>query len=221
MSDYARKPKRRYCAFCKDKVEYIDYKDVQLLRRFMTDRGKIKPRRVSGTCAQHHVPGAQDPRRTPGVDLDTDGPTPLDDDPAHPHPAAHGEVGAVPAGVQVGHPDVDPLASGDVARHQPRATRPGLVEVCHGRVRVRGWAIDPPLQGEPAEIILRVDGAEVARLHADALRADVWKAYPGYGPNHGFDTVIDVPPGTHQICVDSINGGVVTALRCGSVTVSS
>lgn len=53
MSDYARKPKRKYCAFCKDHVEYIDYKDVNTMRKYMTDRGKIKPRRVSGNCAQH------------------------------------------------------------------------------------------------------------------------------------------------------------------------
>lgn len=53
MSEYARKPKRKYCQFCKDKVEYIDFKDAQGLRKFMTDRGKIKPRRVSGNCAQH------------------------------------------------------------------------------------------------------------------------------------------------------------------------
>ena len=53
MSDYARKPRRKYCAFCKDKVEYIDYKDANMLRKYMTDRGKIKPRRVTGTCAQH------------------------------------------------------------------------------------------------------------------------------------------------------------------------
>ncbi len=53
MSDYARKPRRKYCAFCKDKVEYIDYKDAQVLRKYMTDRGKIKPRRVTGNCAQH------------------------------------------------------------------------------------------------------------------------------------------------------------------------
>ena len=53
MSDYARKPKRKYCVFCKDHVEYIDYKDVNTVRKFMTDRGKIKPRRVSGNCAQH------------------------------------------------------------------------------------------------------------------------------------------------------------------------
>jgi small subunit ribosomal protein S18 len=53
MSEYSRKPKRRYCAFCKDKVEYVDYKDVNNLRKYMTDRGKIKPRRVTGNCAQH------------------------------------------------------------------------------------------------------------------------------------------------------------------------
>lgn len=53
MAEYARKPKRRFCVFCKDHAEYVDYKDTQLLRKFMTDRGKIKPRRVSGNCAQH------------------------------------------------------------------------------------------------------------------------------------------------------------------------
>lgn len=53
MADYVRKPRRKYCAFCKDKIDYIDYKDANLLRRFMSDRGKIRPRRVTGTCAQH------------------------------------------------------------------------------------------------------------------------------------------------------------------------
>jgi small subunit ribosomal protein S18 len=48
-----RKPRRRYCAFCKDKVDYIDYKDVNLLRRYLSDKGKIKPRRITGNCAQH------------------------------------------------------------------------------------------------------------------------------------------------------------------------
>jgi small subunit ribosomal protein S18 len=53
MSEYARKPKRKFCVFCKDHVEFIDYKDAQMLRKYMTDRGKIKPRRVTGNCAQH------------------------------------------------------------------------------------------------------------------------------------------------------------------------
>ena len=48
-----RKPRRKVCSFCVDKIEYIDYKDVQSLRRYITDRGKIKSRRVTGVCTQH------------------------------------------------------------------------------------------------------------------------------------------------------------------------
>ena len=48
-----RKPRRKVCAFCVDKVEEIDYKDVQKLRKFTSDRAKILPRRVTGTCARH------------------------------------------------------------------------------------------------------------------------------------------------------------------------
>ena len=39
--------------FCRDRVTYVDYKDITLLRRFVSDRGKIRARRVTGTCAQH------------------------------------------------------------------------------------------------------------------------------------------------------------------------
>ena len=43
-NDYsARQPRRKYCQFCKENTEYIDYKEIQLLRKYMTDRGKIKP----------------------------------------------------------------------------------------------------------------------------------------------------------------------------------
>ena len=48
-----RKPRRKVCAFCVDKIEYIDYKDVNRLRRFVNERGKIMPRRMSGNCAKH------------------------------------------------------------------------------------------------------------------------------------------------------------------------
>ena len=51
--DFQRQPRRKYCQFCKEDVAYIDYKDVQLLRKYTTDRGKIKPRRVTGACTQH------------------------------------------------------------------------------------------------------------------------------------------------------------------------
>lgn len=46
-------PRRKVCAFCTDKIEAIDYKQPDLLRRFLTDRGKIRPRRQTGTCAKH------------------------------------------------------------------------------------------------------------------------------------------------------------------------
>ena len=48
-----RKPRRKVCMFCVDKVQHIDYKDVARLRRFTNERGKIQPRRMSGTCAKH------------------------------------------------------------------------------------------------------------------------------------------------------------------------
>lgn len=48
-----RRPRRKVCQFCVDKVQHIDYKDIPRLRRFITDRGKILPRRMSGNCAKH------------------------------------------------------------------------------------------------------------------------------------------------------------------------
>lgn len=48
-----RRPRKKVCTFCVDKNAKIDYKDVAKLRRFVSERGKIVPRRVTGTCAQH------------------------------------------------------------------------------------------------------------------------------------------------------------------------
>ena len=45
--------RRKVCKFCVDKVDAVDYKDTKRLRTFITERGKIIPRRISGTCAQH------------------------------------------------------------------------------------------------------------------------------------------------------------------------
>ena len=51
--DRSRRPRKKVCSFCVDKVEQIDYKDVAKLRRYITERGKILPRRISGNCAKH------------------------------------------------------------------------------------------------------------------------------------------------------------------------
>ena len=45
--------RKRVCKFCVEKLEYIDYKDVKTLQQFIPERGKILPRRISGTCALH------------------------------------------------------------------------------------------------------------------------------------------------------------------------
>ena len=48
-----RKSRKKVCAICMDKIENIDYKDVPRLKRYLSDRAKIIPRRVTGTCARH------------------------------------------------------------------------------------------------------------------------------------------------------------------------
>jgi small subunit ribosomal protein S18 len=48
-----RRPKRKVCSFCVDKVKDVDYKDVGRLKRFLSERGKILPRRITGNCAGH------------------------------------------------------------------------------------------------------------------------------------------------------------------------
>lgn len=45
--------KKKVCAFCMDKINYIDYKDINVLKKYITERGKILPRRISGNCAKH------------------------------------------------------------------------------------------------------------------------------------------------------------------------
>ena len=50
---WQKKGKRKFCIFCKDKVAYVDYKDVITLRKFTSERGKLRARRVTGNCVQH------------------------------------------------------------------------------------------------------------------------------------------------------------------------
>ncbi|MCX7696019.1 MAG: 30S ribosomal protein S18 [Caloramator sp.] len=52
-ANFKQRKKKRVCAFCMDKVEYIDYKDVAKLKKYITERGKILPKRITGNCAKH------------------------------------------------------------------------------------------------------------------------------------------------------------------------
>lgn len=51
--DRGRKPKRKICSYCVDKIENVDYKQYEKLKRFVTERSKVLPRRISGNCARH------------------------------------------------------------------------------------------------------------------------------------------------------------------------
>ena len=50
---FKKMPRKKVCAFCQEKISEIDYKDVNRLKKFVTEGGKILPRRMSGTCAAH------------------------------------------------------------------------------------------------------------------------------------------------------------------------
>jgi len=53
VKPFKRKARRKVCQFCVDKIECIDYKDVARLKKFLSEKGKILPRRISGNCAKH------------------------------------------------------------------------------------------------------------------------------------------------------------------------
>lgn len=89
------------------------------------------------------------------------------------------------------------------------------------KMRVSGWAIDPDTAA-PIDVHTYVDGAFAGATRADQPRPDVGNVYPGYGPNHGFNTVVPATPGAHNVCTYAINvayGNANTLLGCRSVTV--
>ena len=90
-----------------------------------------------------------------------------------------------------------------------------------GGVRVGGWAIDPNSTG-PINVDLYADGKFVTRTSASIDRPDVGNIYFAYGTTHGYDTVVSLPPGQHQICAYGINvaaGDANPKLGCVGATV--
>jgi small subunit ribosomal protein S18 len=45
--------RKKFCRFCSEKAEFIDYKDIRIMRYYLTDKGKVLPRRMTGACAKH------------------------------------------------------------------------------------------------------------------------------------------------------------------------
>ena len=64
-----RIPRKKVCAFCQNKVENIDYKDINTLKKYITEGGKILPRRMTGVCAKHQRVLAKAIKRARLVDL--------------------------------------------------------------------------------------------------------------------------------------------------------
>jgi hypothetical protein len=97
----------------------------------------------------------------------------------------------------------------DVSRVDPIGAL-DRVQPASGGVRARGWALDPETAG-PIRVHLYVDGRFERAVVADASRPDVAVAHPAYGPLHGYDVVLDVPPGPHLVCAYAVNAGTGTA----------
>ena len=66
---FKKAPRRKVCAFCQNKVEAIDYKDINILKKYITEGGKILPRRMTGVCAKHQRVLAKAIKRARVVDL--------------------------------------------------------------------------------------------------------------------------------------------------------
>src|SRR2546421_11774528 len=100
-----RKPHKKVCNFCAEKVHLIDYKEVSRLRRFVSERGKILPRRVTGTCARHQ-------RRLPAPP------------PGAPPRPARASTPAAPAPQRAGPPDPRAGAGGGSGAGRKEAAPP-------------------------------------------------------------------------------------------------
>ncbi|MGK2956855.1 MAG: peptidoglycan recognition protein family protein [Acidimicrobiales bacterium] len=81
-----------------------------------------------------------------------------------------------------------------------------LVTMSPGGIRVAGWALDPNA-ASPVAVHIYVDGNFSGSFTADAPRSDIASIFPSYGAAHGFDTLVGVGPGYHQVCTYSINIG--------------
>jgi len=61
--------RRKFCRFCSEKFEFIDYKNIKILRSYLTERGKILPRRMTGTCAKHQRELSESIKRSRSIAL--------------------------------------------------------------------------------------------------------------------------------------------------------
>lgn len=96
-----------------------------------------------------------------------------------------------------------------------------LVTMAPGGMRVAGWALDPNTTA-PTSVHIYVDGTFAASLNANATRTDIADLLPSYGVEHGYDALIGVGPGYHNVCAYAINVGPGgnTLIRCWLIPTS-
>ncbi len=109
-------------------------------------------------------------------------------------------------GINVGAGNHNLLGCRDVSITDNPIGSLDLVTMAPGGVRVAGWALDPNT-AEPIAIHVYVDGAFSGSFLAGASRPDVAAILPSYGTPHGFDTLVGMGPGYHQVCAYTINVG--------------
>ena len=87
-------------------------------------------------------------------------------------------------------------------------------------VHISGWVIDPDT-ADPVSVRVKAGATQVARITADAERADLATTYPAYGTRHGFDSDVTLSPGDHEVCVatNNVGPGVNSFLGCTAVTI--
>ncbi len=96
-----------------------------------------------------------------------------------------------------------------------------LVTMAPGGVRVAGWTLDPNT-AEPINIHIYVDNVFSGSFAANGSRSDIAGVFPPYGAGHGFDTLVGIGPGLHQVCAYAINAeaGVNSLIRCWAIPTS-
>lgn len=127
------------------------------------------------------------------------------------------------AGTLGGTTPVQLACSTVVVRHSPTGVLE-LVRRVPGGVLVRGWALDPDVTA-PVQVDVRSDGVTATTLTADVTRTDLPSSYTDNGTGHGFSAVVDLPAGTHSVCVRVHDApgtdGSDVDLTCQSVTVTN
>jgi hypothetical protein len=138
----------------------------------------------------------------------------------------HRDVGSTTCPGVYGYARLDEIRTKAAQAYAQRSSPTGTLDVvapAFERATVRGWVLDLDVPLQPVTVHAYVDGKYRSAHVADRSRPDIAKAYPPAGDAHGYDFVLDLSRGTHQVCVYAINAGSGSGnplLGCRSVSVA-